>query len=77
MAFEVLDSPGGKVIEIKSQEELASLAGGLDWSNNITVYIMLPASLSKEPFRGEVKHSDRPYDGRNGKKVLLQFLWFQ
>ena len=32
------------------------------------VYLMLPSPLSKEPFVGEVKHSDRPYDGRNGKK---------
>jgi hypothetical protein len=47
------------------------LANRLDWGNNTTVYIILPASLSKEPFRGEVKPSDCPYDGRNGKKSAV------
>jgi hypothetical protein len=44
MAFEVLESPEGEVIEIKPQEELASTASRPDWCNNSTVYIMLPAS---------------------------------
>ncbi len=33
-----------KVIETRSSEELASLASRLDWGNNSTVYLILPAA---------------------------------
>jgi hypothetical protein len=37
LASEEFESPGGKVVEVKSQEELAALAGGLNWSGNNTI----------------------------------------
>ena len=33
---------GGKVMEVKSQEELSPLASKLDWSNNNTTHVMVP-----------------------------------
>jgi hypothetical protein len=46
--FETFDSLEGKVIEIKHQEEFASLMSGIDWSNNSTIYVMLPALLQED-----------------------------
>lgn len=42
-AFEEFESPDGKVVEIKSQEELTSLMNETDINNN-TVYILVPTS---------------------------------
>jgi hypothetical protein len=44
MAFGESESPGGKVVEVKSQKGLASLAGELNWSDNNTIYVMVPTS---------------------------------
>lgn len=59
MAFGESESPGGKVVEVKSQEELASLAGGLNWSDNNTIYIMVP-TLSQENSTSPVNESMYP-----------------
>jgi hypothetical protein len=42
LTSEEFESPGGKFVEVKSQEELASLAGELNWSSNNTIYVMVP-----------------------------------
>lgn len=44
VALEKFESPEGKVVEVKSQEELASLASGLNLSCNNTIYIIVPTS---------------------------------
>lgn len=46
----------GKVVEVTSQKELASLAGGLDWSGNNTIYVMVP-TLSQENSTSPVNES--------------------
>jgi hypothetical protein len=56
LGFEVLENPEGKVIEIKSQEDLASLANMINWGNNTTVYILVPASSLQD---GCCSKSDR------------------
>jgi len=53
LASEEFESPGGKVVEVKSQEELASLAGGLNWSDNNTIYVMVP-TLSYDNFTSPI-----------------------
>jgi hypothetical protein len=47
LASEEFESLGGKVVEVKSQEELASLAGVFNWNGNNTIYVMVP-TLSQD-----------------------------
>jgi hypothetical protein len=46
LAFEVLDSPGGKVVEVKSQEELAQVMKALNLSYGSPIYLVVPANVS-------------------------------
>jgi hypothetical protein len=53
------ESPVGKVVEVKSQEELASLVAGLNWSGNNTIYVMMP-TISQDNFTSPMNRSTNP-----------------
>lgn len=59
LASEEFESPGGKVVEVKSHGELASLAGGLNWSGNNTIYVMVP-TLSQDNSTSPINESTYP-----------------
>gem|GEM_PF-1336565 len=44
VAFEEFESSEGKVVEVKSQEKLVSLASGLNFGSNNTIYVMASTS---------------------------------
>jgi hypothetical protein len=47
MAFEAFESPEGKIVEIKSQEELMQVVRELNLSDNSSVYLRIPMHQSK------------------------------
>jgi hypothetical protein len=48
LAFKVLESPEGEVIEINSQEELAQVMKAFNLSYDSPIYLMIPTNASEQ-----------------------------
>ena len=69
LVSEEFESPDGMVVGVKSQEELASLVAGLNWSNNNTIYVMVPA-LSQESSTSPINSGTNPQTNDTQDKNL-------